>query len=161
MKAKIAPVDMSKIFLVRSGKLKNLAVAMEAWSDLKESIPGVARFRLVVDTNVVLGDLLWLACGRTDSSATTQLMETALGSRGSGLTNIHKLGWPRCGPFILHPNPCMFVRPDLRSLPQAPTRFRRAIGRDADVCRHGVCGVSPGKTAADNACLGIRGIRAY
>ncbi len=78
MKAKIAPVDMSKIFLVRSGKLKNLAVAMEAWSDLKGSIPGVARFRLVVDTNVVLGDLLWLACGRTDSSATTQLMETAL-----------------------------------------------------------------------------------
>lgn len=78
MNEKSKPVDMSNIFLARSGKLRDLAAAMDAWSDLQESIPGVARFRLVVDTNVVLGDLLWLVCGRTDSSATTQLMETAL-----------------------------------------------------------------------------------
>jgi predicted nucleic acid-binding protein len=78
MKGKRTSVDLSNIFLARSEKLKDLAAVMETWSDLQGAIPGVARFRLVVDTNVVLGDLLWLVCERTDSSAMTHLMETTL-----------------------------------------------------------------------------------
>jgi predicted nucleic acid-binding protein len=76
MKKKSTPVDLSDIFLVRSDKLVELKAVIETWTDLQGILVGLQRFRLVVDTNVILGDLLWLVCERTNANAKTHLMET-------------------------------------------------------------------------------------
>lgn len=76
MKKKSPPVDLSDIFLVRSDKLVELKEVIETWTGLQGNLVGLQRFRLVVDTNVILGDLLWLVCERTKANAKTHLMET-------------------------------------------------------------------------------------
>jgi hypothetical protein len=44
---------------VRSDKLKELRVVVSYWKEFSAVISSAAQFRLIVDTNVVLGDLLW------------------------------------------------------------------------------------------------------
>lgn len=69
---------MSKLadfFLVRSERLKQLREIVDSWESFKPVLGVAVRFKLVVDTNVVLGDILWLVAERRDPSAKTQLME--------------------------------------------------------------------------------------
>lgn len=66
---------LADIFTVRSDKLKELRVAIKAWRDTNAYFDGLVQFRLVVDSNVVLGDILWLVAGRTNKTAKTHLME--------------------------------------------------------------------------------------
>jgi predicted nucleic acid-binding protein len=68
-------VDLEKLFAVRSEKLKELRAVIGDWEKFNVILGGVAQFRLVVDTNVVLGDILWLVAGRTNKLAKTHLME--------------------------------------------------------------------------------------
>lgn len=67
---------LENVFTVRSDKLKQLRVVIRSWKESSAAIGSAAQFRLVVDSNVVLGDLLWLVSGRTNDNAKTQLMET-------------------------------------------------------------------------------------
>lgn len=67
---------LENVFTVRSDKLKQLRVVIRSWKESSAVIGSAAQFRLVVDSNVVLGDLLWLVSGRTNDNAKTQLMET-------------------------------------------------------------------------------------
>ncbi|MDD2916015.1 MAG: PIN domain-containing protein [Gallionella sp.] len=70
------PSRFEDVFTVRSDKLKQLRVVIQSWKESSAVIGGAAQFRLVVDSNVVLGDILWLVSGRTNENAKTQLMET-------------------------------------------------------------------------------------
>lgn len=67
--------DLSDIFSVRSERLNELRTVIDGWEELKPFLGVAARFSLVLDTNVVLGDILWLVAGRKDPAAKTQLME--------------------------------------------------------------------------------------
>jgi len=60
---------------VRSDHLKHFRFALEEWHELQPLLGDVARFRVVVDTNVVLGDLLWLCKKRKNEEAKTSLLE--------------------------------------------------------------------------------------
>lgn len=67
---------LENIFTVRSDKLKELRVVVSYWKKTSSVIGNAAQFRLVVDSNVILGDLLWLVAERRNESAKTDLMET-------------------------------------------------------------------------------------
>lgn len=67
---------MSDSFFVPSERLKDLRSISDGWKELEPWLGKSARFSLVIDTNVVLGDILWLVAGRRDQSAKTHLMET-------------------------------------------------------------------------------------
>lgn len=68
--------NMENVFTVRSDKLKELRVVVQSWKESSAVIGGAAQFQLVVDANIILGDLIWLVSKRTNDSAKTQLMET-------------------------------------------------------------------------------------
>lgn len=68
--------NLEGIFSVQSSKLKELRVAVRSWKESSAIIGSAAQFRLVVDANIILGDLIWLVSKRTNDSAKTQLMET-------------------------------------------------------------------------------------
>ena len=67
---------ISDALSVRSERLKDLRSIIEGWKGLQPLLGVAARFSLVIDTNVVLGDILWLVAERRDLAAKTQLMET-------------------------------------------------------------------------------------
>lgn len=70
------PFNMSDVFTVRSNKLKELRSVVQAWKQSSAFFGSAAQFRLVVDSNIVLGDILWLVSGRMNETAKTNLMET-------------------------------------------------------------------------------------
>lgn len=70
-----ASFKLEGIFSVRSEKLKELRAVFRYWKETSANLGEAAQFRLVVDTNVVLGDLLWLVAERKNPSAKTDLME--------------------------------------------------------------------------------------
>lgn len=67
--------SVADIFTVRSDKLKELRAVIHSWKDFSKILGGAVQFRLVVDSNVVLGDILWLVAERTNEIAKTHLME--------------------------------------------------------------------------------------
>jgi len=69
-------LNLAEFFAVRSDKLKELRAAIQSWTHSGAFISAAAQFRLVIDTNIVLGDILWLVAERKIPSAKTQLMET-------------------------------------------------------------------------------------
>src|ERR1035437_3907333 len=74
---KTNPHFSADIFAVDSGKLKELRMIIHTWKDINQTLgKTAAQFRLVVDSNVILGDIIWLAAKRNNETATTQLMET-------------------------------------------------------------------------------------
>lgn len=68
--------NLENVFTVRSGKLKELRSVVQSWKESSAVIGGAAQFQLVVDANIILGDLIWLVSKRSNVSAKTQLMET-------------------------------------------------------------------------------------
>jgi len=66
---------LEDFFTVRSDKLKQLRVVIRSWKASSAVIGSAAQFRLVVDSNVILGDIIWLSSKRTNELATTHLME--------------------------------------------------------------------------------------
>lgn len=68
--------NMENVFTVRSDKLKELRTVVQSWKESSAVIGGAAQFQLVVDANIILGDLIWLVSKRTNESSKTQLMET-------------------------------------------------------------------------------------
>lgn len=68
--------NLEGIFTVQSSKLKELRVVAQSWKESSAIIGSAAQFQLVVDANIILGDLIWLVSKRTNDSAKTQLMET-------------------------------------------------------------------------------------
>jgi predicted nucleic acid-binding protein len=69
------PFNIADVFTVQSDSLKQLRVVVSSWKQSSLVIGSAAQFCLIVDTNVVLGDLLWLVSGRTNPAAKTALME--------------------------------------------------------------------------------------
>lgn len=63
-------------YFVESDRLNGLRQLAATWTDLNRIIGGAVQFRLVVDTNVVLGDIRWLATKRKNPDARTALIET-------------------------------------------------------------------------------------
>lgn len=70
-----APVSADGIYSVRSDKLKELRALIKTWKDFEKVIGGAVQFRIVVDTNVVLGHIRWLAFKRKNETARTSMME--------------------------------------------------------------------------------------
>ncbi|WNB76409.1 PIN domain-containing protein [Methylomonas koyamae] len=70
------PLSTADIFTVRSDKLKDLRVVIQAWKGFNDIFGELVQFRLIVDTNVILGDLIWLVSKRKNKDAKTELMET-------------------------------------------------------------------------------------
>jgi len=68
--------NIEDVFTVRSDKLKELRTIVQSWKESSSVIGGAAQFQLVVDANIILGDLIWLVSKRSNTSAKTQLMET-------------------------------------------------------------------------------------
>lgn len=68
--------NIENVFAVRSDKLKELRAVVRSWKQSSAVIGGAAQFQLVVDANIILGDLIWLVSKRSNISAKTQLMET-------------------------------------------------------------------------------------
>ena len=66
----------NKIYQVPSDILKQLRPAIQTLNGMAQALGNAVQFRLVADTNVVLGDIRWLAHKRRDVSARTNLMET-------------------------------------------------------------------------------------
>lgn len=64
------------LLAVRSDRLKDLRMIIEGMEGLDGMLGVAANFSIVVDTNVVLRDILWLVAKRRDPSAKTALMET-------------------------------------------------------------------------------------
>lgn len=64
------------IYFVPSDKLKELREFVKAWKNASQHIGGAVQFRVVVDTNVVLADIRWLAYKRKNTAARTSLIET-------------------------------------------------------------------------------------
>lgn len=69
-------IKLAEFCEVRSERLNQLREVVDSWETFKPLLGVAARFTLVVDTNVVLGDILWLVAERRDPTAKTQLMET-------------------------------------------------------------------------------------
>jgi predicted nucleic acid-binding protein len=67
---------LEDIFTVRSKKLKELRTIVRSLTDFRNILGVAVQFRLVVDTNIVLGDILWLVSERKNKTAKTALMET-------------------------------------------------------------------------------------
>lgn len=61
---------------IPSDALRELRPLVRAWDGLRPFIDGVAQFRIVIDSNIVIGDVLWLATKRTDPNARTSVLET-------------------------------------------------------------------------------------
>ncbi|PJA23604.1 MAG: hypothetical protein COX57_12895 [Alphaproteobacteria bacterium CG_4_10_14_0_2_um_filter_63_37] len=68
--------NLEGIFTVQSSRLKELRVAVRSWKESSAIIGSAAQFRLVVDTNIVLSEILWLATKRKNPTAKTELLET-------------------------------------------------------------------------------------
>ena len=68
--------NIENVFTVRSDKLKELRAVVQSWKESSAVIGGAAQFRLVVDTNIVLSEVLWLATKRINPAAKTELLET-------------------------------------------------------------------------------------
>lgn len=66
---------LEQVFAVRSNKLKELRGIIQSCQDLNSFIDGAAQFSLVVDSNIILGDILWFTKKRKCIGAKTQLME--------------------------------------------------------------------------------------
>lgn len=66
---------LENAFTVRSEKLKELRLVFNYWKESSVVLGAAAQFRLVVDSNVVIGDLLWLVGERITPNAKTALME--------------------------------------------------------------------------------------
>lgn len=69
------PFRLENVFTVRSEKLKELRVVFNYWKESSAVLGTAAQFRLVVDSNVVIGDLLWLVMERRNPTAKTDLLE--------------------------------------------------------------------------------------
>jgi len=61
---------------IRSGKLRELKLFAKSWQAICEDLPQIEKFRLVVDTNVILADIRWMVVGRRSKEATPSLIET-------------------------------------------------------------------------------------
>ena len=68
-------LDLEKILFVTSDRLTDLRATVDAWKKLNVGLNIAARFRLVVDTNIVLGDLRWLVSRQNGGAVKTSLME--------------------------------------------------------------------------------------
>lgn len=68
--------NLSKAYSVPSDKLKELRELVSASADLQKLVGVAVRFKLVVDANVILGDIRWLAFKRKNDKARTSLLET-------------------------------------------------------------------------------------
>lgn len=66
---------LEQVFAVRSDKLKELSTIIQSWENLNNLLNGAAQFSLVVDSNIILGDILWLVTKCKCPGAKTQLME--------------------------------------------------------------------------------------
>lgn len=66
---------LDQIFSVRSDKLPALRATIRDWKNLKHLAGANVTFSLVVDSNIILGDLIWLASKSKKEDARTQLME--------------------------------------------------------------------------------------
>jgi predicted nucleic acid-binding protein len=64
--------------VVRSDLLLNLRRLLECRADLRNIIGSIAEFHIVVDANVLIGDILWLVCKRKDPAAKSALQECIL-----------------------------------------------------------------------------------
>lgn len=69
------PLSTADIFTVRSDKLKELRAVIQTWKGLNDLFGELVQFRLIVDTNIILGDIIWLVSKRKNKSARTELME--------------------------------------------------------------------------------------
>lgn len=67
--------NLSQLFEIRSDVLKDLRSLIESWRGFNGLIQGAAKFSIVLDTNVVITDLLWLVVKRRNPLARTDLME--------------------------------------------------------------------------------------
>ena len=67
--------SLVQLFEVRSDVLKDLRNLIDSWRGFNGMIQGAATFSIVIDSNVVIGDLLWLVVKRRNPEATTELME--------------------------------------------------------------------------------------
>jgi predicted nucleic acid-binding protein len=71
-----ATTALSDSFLaVRSSKLKELRISINTLRQLNYPTATIAKILLVIDTNIVLGELRWLASKRRTDDAKTSLME--------------------------------------------------------------------------------------
>jgi len=68
-------LNYGDIFHVPSDRLKQLRGVIRSYKQLTETLGTTFQFRLVVDSNVVLGDLLWLTTKRKNIAAKTDLIE--------------------------------------------------------------------------------------
>ena len=73
MSAEIAATSYAKAF--RSDNLKKLRQLIRAGGLLRGHFEEVAEFRLVIDTNIALAEIVWRVCKRKDPSARTWLTE--------------------------------------------------------------------------------------
>ncbi|MEQ5815320.1 hypothetical protein J3362_07385 [Marinobacter sp. NFXS11] len=67
--------NLVQLLEVRSDVLKDLRSLIDSWRGFNGMIQGAATFSIVIDTNVVIGDLLWLVVKRRNPEARTELME--------------------------------------------------------------------------------------
>ncbi|TAL53820.1 PIN domain-containing protein [Pandoraea sp.] len=67
--------SLEDIFAVPSDKLRDLRKVIQNLKDFREFFGANVQFPLVVDSNIVLGDILWLVAERRDVAARTNLME--------------------------------------------------------------------------------------
>lgn len=66
---------LEQVFAVHSDKLKELRRVIQSCEDLNNLLEGAAHFSLVVDSNIIIGDILWFVAERRFAGAKTQLME--------------------------------------------------------------------------------------
>lgn len=66
---------LENVFAVRSDKLKELRRVIQSCEDLNNLLEGAAQFSLVVDSNIIIGDILWFVEERRFADAKTHLME--------------------------------------------------------------------------------------
>lgn len=66
----------ANIYSAQSDRLKELRELIQSWKDFDKVIGCAVQFRIVVDSNVVLGDIRWLAYKRKNEAARTTLIET-------------------------------------------------------------------------------------
>lgn len=70
----VGTTQMPAQLFIRSDFLKTLRELAET----QKWIGSLAQFQVVVDANIIIGDLIWLVCKRKDPEAITELMECAL-----------------------------------------------------------------------------------
>lgn len=67
--------NLRDVYSVRSDRLPDFRAILHEWKQLQPVLGAAAQFRVVIDSNVVIGDLLWLCGDRKDPEAKTTLME--------------------------------------------------------------------------------------